>query len=75
MKKNLSSIILLLIASHCLAQNLVPNPSFEDTVHCPVPPLGTGLIQDAVGWINLGFTPDYYNPCANTLWPPNGVPN
>jgi hypothetical protein len=47
------------------AQNLVPNPSFEDTVQCP-----TGYSQStyAQGWtININST-DYYHACSNTPW-------
>ena len=60
MKKIQSSIILLLVASHCVAQNLVPNPSFEDTIACPT--MG-GQISLAIGWQNWGITPDYFNSC------------
>lgn len=43
------------------AQNLVPNPSFEDTVQCPI------FFYDnfATDWYTCGISPDYYNPCAN----------
>lgn len=53
------------------AQNLVPNPSFEDTVSCP-----TGLAQlyKAQNWISFGYTPDYFNSCNNTgVSVPNSV--
>lgn len=53
------------------AQNLVPNPSFEDTVSVP---LG-GVIDDATGWINCGLTPDYYNPAFDSDGFGFGVPN
>jgi hypothetical protein len=43
------------------AQNLVPNPSFEDTIACPI---GINQVEDAVGWINFRSSPDYYNSCA-----------
>lgn len=51
--------------------NLVPNPSFEDTVFSP---LG-GVIEDAIGWINCGLTPDYYNPAFDSDGFGFGVPN
>ena len=73
---NLIKILLIcLLGVHysalTFAQNLVPNPSFEDTVQCPH---GNGIL-DAKGWLNCGFSPDYYNACANSTFPPAGVPN
>jgi hypothetical protein len=53
------------------AQNIVPNPSFEDTVSSP---LG-GAIDDASGWINCNLSPDYYNAGFNSYSPSFGVPN
>jgi hypothetical protein len=46
------------------AQNLVPNPSFEDTISCP-----TGIIQTnkAKGWIINVNSVDYFNSCASSL--------
>ena len=58
-----------------IAQNLVPNPSFEDTIGCPD---GLGSIDKVTGWINMGQSPDYFNSCINTdtVNPPNvGVPH
>lgn len=52
--------------------NLVPNPSFEDTVQCPA---GSAHIEDAVGWYSAGLSPDYYNSCANAGGYINGVPD
>ena len=46
------------------AQNLVPNPSFEDTVSCPI---GLNQVENAVGWKNFRGTPDYFNACASQL--------
>ncbi len=43
------------------AQNLVPNPSFEDTVSCP---FGNYQIDQVVSWTSGGGTPDYFNSCA-----------
>jgi hypothetical protein len=42
--------------------NLVPNPSFEDTVACPN---GSDNINDATGWYTASSDPDLFNPCAN----------
>ena len=44
-----------------LAQNLVPNPSFESFTQCPT---NSGQINFASDWINFAITPDYYNSCA-----------
>lgn len=52
-------------------QNLVPNPSFEDTIPNPA----GGFIEDANGWINCGNTPDYYNAGFNSDGLGYGVPN
>jgi len=51
-------------------QNLVVNPSFEDTVSCPSAP---GDIDKAEGWTSLCASPDYFNSCANSSV--YGVPN
>lgn len=51
--------------------NLVPNPSFEDTLSCPIFP---DQIEYAAGWYSSRNSPDYYNDCGG----PNGnqsVPN
>jgi gliding motility-associated-like protein len=55
------------------AQNLVPNPSFEDTVNCP-----TSISQwyNCAGWINPNLAgPDYFNACDNYATGFLGVPN
>jgi len=45
------------------AQNLVPNPSFEDTTACPTSP---NQLNRAKFWVNPTLTsPDYYNSCAS----------
>lgn len=59
---SLTVLMLFIMAINGCGQNLVPNPSFEDTVSCT----GTGDINDIAIWVNptLG-TPDYLNSCAN----------
>ncbi len=69
--KKLLFMFLLFSLAVVNAQNFVPNPSFEDTVHCP----SGSNIADATGWTNAGYSPDYYNACANTSFPLCGVPN
>lgn len=45
------------------AQNLVPNPSFEDTVSCPIGPDQLSLAQF---WYSPTFaTTDYYHECSD----------
>ena len=68
MKYKFTLLFVVLFFGAVQAQiNLVPNPSFEDTVYCP-----TGLKQlDAcVNWLNFGGSPDYFNACT-----PFGLPN
>ena len=48
------------------AQNLVPNPSFEDTVACPN---NFAQIDRATGWSSYRQSPDYFNACAPTTGP------
>lgn len=55
------------------AQNLVPNPSFEDTVACPDFPLPN--ISSAKHWSSYGNTCDYFNACANGQQQLFGVPS
>lgn len=60
-------------ANFCYAQNLVPNPSFEDHTDCPD---NGGLIEYALHWTNPliggGSSPDYFNVCGIPGW---NVPN
>lgn len=46
--------------------NLVPNPSFEDTVNCPVNISGMfgEQIYALANWFPAASSPDYFNPCA-----------
>jgi hypothetical protein len=63
MKKLYSLILLPFACSLCSAQNLVINPSFEDTVLCPD---FVSQIDRAVNWHTSVNTPDYYHVCNNT---------
>ena len=72
MRKLLFLFPFFLLGNFSFAQiNLVPNPSFEDTVNCPD---GIGGIEIATGWFNSGGSPDYFNSCANTGYLAYGVP-
>ncbi len=63
MYKTFLHIVLLCIPLVITAQqNLVPNPSFEDTVRCP---WGTNDPGAVALWFNpTNASPDYYNACA-----------
>ncbi|HQV00698.1 MAG: T9SS type A sorting domain-containing protein [Bacteroidia bacterium] len=72
MKKLLLLSLILGLQHIVFAQvNLVPNPSFEDTVACPN---STNQVDRAVGWYPSRNSPDYFNACdwINGLL---GVPN
>jgi len=69
--KSLITVLFMISASLSTAQNLVPNSSFEDSVACPDQ---IGQVDLAVGWVNWGVTPDYFNACANSSAPLYGVP-
>lgn len=54
-----------------MAQNLVPNPGFENYINCPVRPGDIprfnipGQTVTVTNWINPAYTtPDYFNACA-----------
>ncbi len=75
--KKITQIIIAFFLIVCLnyddqniqAQNLVPNPSFEDTLFCP---LYLTQLYATSNWLNFGYSPDYFNSC-NTSGV--GVPN
>jgi len=57
----------LFVASpRCVAQNLVPNPSFEELDTCPYT---TAFRQGdrPLNWYSWNATPEYFNACAQTL--------
>lgn len=57
-----ATILLVSLSSELNGQNLVVNPSFEDTVACPVQ---IGLNNNVADWTSCAVTPDYFNSCAN----------
>jgi OOP family OmpA-OmpF porin len=85
MQRNISIIIcLLLCCSQLKAQNLVPNPSFEDYNNCPSS-ISNGYpiayspayhnFPTALYWVTpLITTPDYFNICDTTKQG-HGVPD
>ena len=54
------SILMLVLSVAVQAQNLVPNPSFEEVVECPD---SWNQVDRAVGWIRYRGSPDYFNGC------------
>ncbi len=46
------------------AQNIVPNPSFEDYSFCPN---YSGQVYKAIGWSSYGNSPDYFNLCSSSI--------
>ena len=67
-------LALLLFAVTINAQNLVPNPSFENYSYCPNGPSQINALDD---WTNpANSSPDYFNSCyAGPPLPGQGVPN
>jgi hypothetical protein len=71
LKCGILSVVLLALTIHCQAQNLVPNPSFEDYVTCP-PSAGGLAIQSPpyesfiANWYSMNLTPDYMHECAGS---------
>jgi hypothetical protein len=67
--KNFLILFFFCFASAGFSQNLVPNPSFEDTVMCPE---STGQIFRAEHWDTFRESPDYFNVCNDSF---ASVPN
>ena len=57
-------ITLLFFQFDSTAQNLVPNPSFEELDSCIT---GLNQLQKAIGWKTILFTPDCLNRCGSGL--------
>ncbi|MFM2155478.1 MAG: hypothetical protein RL516_227 [Bacteroidota bacterium] len=68
MKYKFTLLFVVLFFGAVQAQiNLVPNPSFEDTVYCPP---GRNHLKACKNWLNFGNSPDYFNACT-----PFSLPN
>ena len=67
MKKVVLYLVCLGFSLSMLAQNLVPNPSFEEYYQCPV---SQGQLYRLLNWRRIQncfeSTPDYYNTCAGS---------
>lgn len=65
MKKLLLLYFFLIFSQIILAQNIVPNPSFEDYDTCPN---FINQVNYANEWTNMcSGSPDYYNKCADQI--------
>lgn len=72
-------LLTFLIFSNLFAQNLVPNPSFEEYTTCPYLYDENGQYNDSRinqcrYWSGTNISSDYYNSCANINDPECGVP-
>ncbi len=66
------ALITSVAALNSLAQNLVPNPSFEEYSQCP---FGTGNLHTHVDdWVSWQESPDFFHVCSNDLEAIAGVP-
>lgn len=53
--------MIILFCKYSFTQNLVPNPSFEDTIQCPA---GLNSLTNAINWINPTIaSPDHFHSC------------
>ena len=68
MKKIKLFYLSLFFYTACFTQNIVPNPSFEDTIACPYQ---SGDIAKATAWTTSCGSPDYFKICNQSDW---GVP-
>jgi YD repeat-containing protein len=70
LRRTLGTILLgcplFIVSLRCEAQNLVPNPSFEDYVTCPSEP-GFNPNSKPLYWDRWDQSPEYFNSCAGTL--------
>ena len=82
MKKVIVTILVIFSFGYCNAQNLVPNPSFEDTVYVPLlhancpedfSSISFDKTQIANGWSSYCNTPDYYNSCSSSMGVPTNL--
>jgi hypothetical protein len=65
----LTSYLVILTSFFYSQTNLVPNPSFEDTINCP-----NGDINKVKFWFDSGGDAEGFNPCSNS-YTSFGVPN
>lgn len=66
--RNILLIICILIYGSIFAQNLAPNPSFEDTLECT---FGLNNLSALQSWSSFGNSVDYYHSCDESVVIPN----
>ncbi|MDT8412193.1 MAG: hypothetical protein RQ875_07025 [Vicingaceae bacterium] len=67
-------VLVLFYSNSSISQNLVPNPSFEDTIGgCPTSFTGMAYCKDWSSW--GGTTSDFFIYCSNINWSSVSVPN
>ena len=64
--RRMSCCLLLLALLRCEAQNLVPNPSFEEYSACPVT-TGFQGFSKPLYWEKWSESPEYFHACAGSL--------
>lgn len=70
--KNLSLFCFLIVGFIANAQNLVPNPSFEEYIDCP---FSTAELENQViDWVSWSESPDFFHVCSNDIDGFAGVP-
>ncbi len=74
-KKFIFLLFTFVFGLNAVTQNLIPNPSFEDTLSCPVT-IGPGSnMSSCKDWYAIsGNSPDYLNTCAPE-WGGGSIPN
>lgn len=72
MKIVFSLLALLTSLTSAFAQNLVPNPSFEEYEECP---FSTAELALQTNWVSWQESPDYFNECNNSINGFAGVPS
>ncbi|MCA1763242.1 MAG: T9SS type A sorting domain-containing protein [Cryomorphaceae bacterium] len=73
MKRYALALIASVATLTTLAQNLVPNPSFEEYLECPQ---STGeLHQQVTSWYSWQLTPDFFQYCNNDGLGTAGIPD
>ncbi len=64
MKYLLLNLIILFSCYAAQAQNLVPNPSFEDTIACP---FDFEQVNFCKKWKSFSPSPEYFNSCSSNV--------
>ena len=73
MKRLITLVLLFITANTMMAQNMVPNGSFENYSNCPIGLSGIGY-GVATGWLDYHESCDYFNTCHTSLFSTASVP-